>query len=1013
MNGGFKMSEIMRPIPFSSIINWSLKEYEQKGSIFGVREEKFYRNTDGTFIEMFGEKLSTPIGPAAGPNSQLTQNIIASYLAGARFVELKTVQIIDGEDLSKCVARPCINAEDECYNVEWSTEFTVPAAFNEYVKAWFAIQVLAKELGISDVRDFAFNMSVGYDLEGIKSDKVNTFIDGMIDASNSEIWKECKQYLLDNIDLFKNVTKEDIEKISPAVSPSITISTLHGCPPEEIEKIATYLLTEKKIPTYIKCNPTLLGYETARKIMDDMGYSYISFDDKHFKGDLKFADAKVMLTRLIALGKEQNLDFGVKITNTFPVDIKRNELPGEEMYMSGRSLYPLSTNVALKLSKEFNGQLPISYSGGADYFNIDRLIEAGIQPITVATTILKPGGYERLHQLAKKVSPLLKGKFTGVDVEKLQKLVDGLTEDKHHLKSSRHVASLKTDSKLNLFSCFISPCKEAGCPINQQIPEYVNLVSEGKYDEAFKVIAIDNALPSVTGTICDHNCQNKCVRNDYEGSVSIRKAKDMAAREAQDTFIKNMKPVAPKTKQTAVVIGAGPAGIAVSSYLQRNGLATTVLEKTDKPFGIVEHVIPAFRIAKEQTDRDYNMAVKAGVTFKYNVEPNYSIEDLKKEYDYVIIATGAWKEGVTPVKEGGDKVRDALEFLADSKANDCKLDLGKRVAIIGAGDVAFDCARAALRAPGVEESVVVYRRTIEFMPAMPEEIEESLEAGVVIKELVAPSTYDGKKLVVEIMELSDERDASGRKTVKGTGKFEELEFDTVIGAVGARVDSTLFASNGINMTERNIPILTENHETNIKNVYIAGDCRKGASNIVKAMADGKVIAKSILAKAGLAHDFVRVQINQPEKKLYEKKGVLKEAESKDRCLSCGQICELCCDVCPNRANLSITINKPEFALNHQIIHVDGMCNECGNCGIFCPHVGNPYKDKITLFWTEHDFMDSTNRGYLPLGDNKFKVRVENGDVVEYTAGDKTISNEMRLILDVLQNDYSYLFVPVK
>ncbi|HIT90752.1 MAG TPA: putative selenate reductase subunit YgfK [Candidatus Merdenecus merdavium] len=1007
------MSEIMRPIPFSDLINWSLKEYEEQGSIFGVRKDKFYRNEAGTFIEMFGEKLSSPVGPAAGPNGQLTQNIVASYLAGSRFVELKTVQIIDGEDLSKCVPRPCINAEDECYNVEWSTEFTVPAAFNEYVKAWFAIHVLAKELGISDVRDFAFNMSVGYDLEGIKSDKVNTFIDGMIDASNTEIWKECKEFLLNNLDLFKNVTKEDIENISPAVSPSITLSTLHGCPPDEIERIATYLLTEKHIHTYIKCNPTLLGYESARKIMDDMGYDYVSFDDHHFNDDLQFDDAISMLTRLIALGKKENLDFGVKITNTFPVEIKRNELPGEEMYMSGRSLYPLSTTVALRLSKEFKGELPISYSGGADFFNIDKLVEVGIQPITVATTILKPGGYERLNQLAKKVEPLLKGKFDGIKVDKLESLVNGLTEDKHHLKNTRTVASLKTNSKLGLFDCFMAPCRDAGCPINQQIPEYVNLVSEGKFDEAFEIIAIDNALPSVTGTICDHNCQNKCVRNDYESSVSIRKAKGLAAGNAQDNFLKNMKVVAPKTEQKAVVIGAGPAGIAVSYFLQRNGLSTTVLEKSDRPFGIVEHVIPGFRIGREQTDRDYNMAVKSGVTFKFNVDPNYSVEELKKEYDYVIIATGAWKEGITPVKEGGDKVRDALEFLADSKAHDCNINLGKRVAIIGAGDVAFDCARAALRAPGVEESVVVYRRTREFMPAMPEEIEESLETGVKIKELLAPVSYDGKKLTVEVSELTEERDASGRKTIRGTGKMEELEFDTVIGAVGARVDSTLFQSNGIVLDKWNRPIVNESNESSIKNVYIAGDCKAGAATIVKAIADAKFIAKDILAKAGLAHDFVRVTIKQPEKALYEKKGVLKDPTSQDRCLSCDQICEICCDVCPNRANVSITINKPEFGLNHQIIHLDGMCNECGNCGVFCPHVGNPYKDKITLFWTEHDFVDSTNKGYLPLGDNKFKVRIETGEVIDYTLGDKNISNEMRLILETLVRDYSYYFVNVK
>ena len=167
------MSELMRPIEFDKLIKWSFKECNSQGSIFGVKKEKFYKNKSGTNIEVFGDKISSPIGPAAGPNAQLSQNIIASYLAGSRFIELKTVQKMDGEELRKCIARPCINVEDEGYNVEWSTELTVEEAFDEYVKGYIAIHILSKEMEISDTKDFLFSMSVGYDLEGIKTDKIN------------------------------------------------------------------------------------------------------------------------------------------------------------------------------------------------------------------------------------------------------------------------------------------------------------------------------------------------------------------------------------------------------------------------------------------------------------------------------------------------------------------------------------------------------------------------------------------------------------------------------------------------------------------------------------------------------------------------------------------------------------------------------------------------------------------------------------------------------------------------
>ena len=288
------MSDIMTPIPFGKLMNWILEE-NKKGAVFGIKRP-FIADPDKTY-EIFGRKLETPFGPAAGPHTQLTQNIVASYVAGSRFFELKTVQKLDGEDLP--VSKPCIKADDECYNCEWSTELYVPQAFDEYVKAWFACKVLAREYGLGSPDGFQFNMSVGYDLDGIKTEKIDRFIEGMKDASETAVFKECRQWLLDNLDRFEKVSREDVEAISPNVCNCATLSTLHGCPPQEIERIARYLIEEKKVHTFIKCNPTLLGYEYARKIMDDMGYDYVAFGDFHFKDDLQYRDAVPMRTRRV------------------------------------------------------------------------------------------------------------------------------------------------------------------------------------------------------------------------------------------------------------------------------------------------------------------------------------------------------------------------------------------------------------------------------------------------------------------------------------------------------------------------------------------------------------------------------------------------------------------------------------------------------------------------------------------------------------------------------------------
>ena len=143
---------------------------------------------------------------------------------------------------------------------------------------------------------------------------------------------------------------------------------------------------EKGFNTFVKCNPTMLGYEHARSALDKMGFDYIQFDDHHFKADLQFEDAVPMFERLTELAKKNDLKFGVKLTNTFPVQVAAGELPSEEMYMSGRSLYILALSLAQKLTNAFDGTLPISFSGGIDAFNIQTVLETGIQPITVATT---------------------------------------------------------------------------------------------------------------------------------------------------------------------------------------------------------------------------------------------------------------------------------------------------------------------------------------------------------------------------------------------------------------------------------------------------------------------------------------------------------------------------------------------------------------------------------------------------------------------------------------------------
>ena len=996
------MSDIMTCMPFGQLMDWVLQEKKGQDTVFGVHRP--YTADPKNDMTIFTRNLETPVGPAAGPHTQLAQNIIASYYAGARFFELKTVQKMDGAELSACVNKPCILADDEGYNCEWSTELTVPDAMGEYIKAWFILHVIAKEFGLGAQDGFQFNISVGYDLAGIKGDKVNTFIDGMMEAKDTVIFQECRKWLLDNADKFQNFTREDIEAIPSNVCNSATISTLHGCPPQEIESIANYLLTEKHLNTFVKCNPTLLGYDFARKTMDKMGYDYMVFGDFHFRDDLQYEDAVPMLTRLMKLSEELGLEFGVKITNTFPVDVTRNELPSEEMYMSGKALFPLSISLAAKLSAEFAGKLRISYSGGADYYNIDKIVGCGIWPVTMATTLLKTGGYQRFTQVADKVEGICPKKWEGIDVDALKKLAADAITDGHHVKNIKPVPNRKSTKEVPLLDCFYAPCSE-GCPIHQDIPQYVALTGEGKYKEALEVILEKNALPFITGTLCAHNCMTKCTRNFYEESVNIRGTKLTAAEHGYEQLIGEIKAGEPNGKKVAVV-GGGPAGIAAAYFLAREGAAVTIFEKEEKAGGVIRYVIPGFRIGDAAIDKDISFIQKMGVEICTNTEIT-SVADLKAQgYDAVILAIGAGKPGTLKLEKG--ETVNALKFLRDFKANDGKLNIGKNVVVIGGGNTAMDTARAAKRTEGVEHVYLVYRRTKRYMPAAEDELLEVLKEGVEFKELLSPVSLDGGRLLCKKMKLG-QMDASGRAGVTETADVVEVPADTVIVAVGEKIDTDFYTANQIAVDERGkAKVNDKTLETSVSGVYVAGDGARGAATIVEGIRDAQLAVKDILGKE-ITRD---AAVTGDVKDCFEKKGILKHSKEakteEERCLTCNKVCENCVDVCPNRANISIKV--PGMAMN-QVIHVDYMCNECGNCKSFCPYASAPYKDKFTLFANEKDMADSKNDGFVVLDkENKTcKVRFV-GLITDCKAddpADKLYDGLKKLICAVI-DDYGYL-----
>ena len=630
------MSDKMQPVPFQKLLVWIFHEYTNQKSIFGIPSSKFYYVKEKGDEKIFDECLETPIGPAAGPHTQLTQNIICAYLTGGRFFELKTVQKLDDLKIDK----PCIDATDEGYNVEWSQELKLDESYDEYVKAWFLIHLIKNLFGLSkSKRGFVFNMSVGYDLDGIKTQRMDRFIEELKDASKNELFSNYKTILIkqisngnllerdfgfDRIKLEKLIS--EIENISTHISNSVTLSTMHGCPPHEIESIAKYLIKEKGLHTYVKLNPTLLGFDFVNDTLHKLRYNYIQLDKNSFDHDIQYQDAIPMINRLRSFASAYNKTFGIKLSNTLGVKNTIKALPGDDMYMSGRSLYPLTINLAYKLAKEFNGEINISYSGGANNNNIKEILETGIRPVTFATELLKPGGYLRLSQIAETIEKN-SSKFDKnfrKNLSQLKILAEASLLDKNYSKEKREITSIKIPKSLPVFDCYIAPCQEA-CPIHQDVASYIKLIEQKRYEEAYELIVSKNPLPHITGYICDHQCMYHCTRWDYDEPVLIRDLKKEAALNGFDSYIKKFKNnfSLNQNKLKVAVIGAGPSGLSAAYFLAKAGFDVTILEKEMNAGGIVQNVLPRFRLPKEAIEKDIGFIEKHGIRFIFGFNPNF------------------------------------------------------------------------------------------------------------------------------------------------------------------------------------------------------------------------------------------------------------------------------------------------------------------------------------------------------------------------------------------------------
>ncbi len=383
-------------------------EFESRNRIFDLPTGRFWSPSPDVDLSFsfLGRPAATPIGPAAGPHSQLAQNIVLSWLGGSRLFELKTVQILDELE----IARPCIDMATIGYNIEWSQELTLEQSLTEYVKASMMLDILARweplQTHLGEPGPHVLDMSVGYDLAGISNERVATFIRGMADAS-AEV-DRLRPMIPEPFAQFRDL------EFNTGLSDSLTLSTFHGCPPEEIEAITKHLIDVHDLDVIVKLNPTLLGYDTVAGIVnEELGYTDVDVKEQAFAEDLQFDRGTELIGELNEYAAERGHRFGIKLTNTLVVNNAKAWMPEETMYLSGAPLHVLASSLLDRLCDALpglldlpgqDGDVMVSFSAGVTKDNLADTLAMGVKPATICSDLLKPGGYGRLAPMLKSLT---------------------------------------------------------------------------------------------------------------------------------------------------------------------------------------------------------------------------------------------------------------------------------------------------------------------------------------------------------------------------------------------------------------------------------------------------------------------------------------------------------------------------------------------------------------------------------------------------------------------------------
>lgn len=1021
----------MNPPSIEQLLRFMLSSFEQKGEIFDIPEKLFYKHWHyhTLYTEKHGHKIHNPIGISSGPLTQLAQNIVTAWLCGARIIELKTVQPNTVDNRIK----PSIDIFNGAYNCERSQELSVEQAYDQYLTAWILIHILQHKLSLETYKRLdigtIFTMSLGYTLSDIRSDKMQWFVDKMTD---------CSQEKAEKISAIKSIYPDVVTlNIPDTISNSFIVNTWKGCSARELEYICKFLVIDKKLHPSIKFSPKLLGFKSVMAILSAEHTFEAEIKEEDFEDNIQYGEAISLIEDVTKISKEMDLEMTVKISNSLSCKNNTSQIPrsADEVFMSGRALHPIAVNLAAKLQSKFDGLLDISFSGGASASNIVNLIQSGFQTITVCTDLLKPGGPGRLHQYFNTLSKtfanyqaknirefiLKSGNAYSVSesaLENLRNYAIRTLSDPEYQTNELSGLSIKSTRPLHHYDCIKAPCTEAS-PLNIDTSSYCWFTNKNDANKAINAILADNPMPSVLGMIGDDPSRVNCVRNNYDYPVLMKEVEGFIAEyePEENTGL----PALPENGMNVAVIGGGISGLSCAWYLSRYGFAVDIYEAEEQPGGMVNTIVPSFRITNDALQKDIKRIKNAGIKILANTTIDKErFERIRKSYNYVYVSSGASASEKPDLDtKNAENVYDAIQFLKAVKKNP-DFAPGNNIAVIGSNWLAADVARAAIRLVGEDGYVALITPEQEKdlqinLPTLKALQDEEIE----IFEKCRAKSFNITGNAVESIETIAVEKIADKRSKKP--KYKDVEDSEQVFKFDAVVSCADLVANTKFLDKKNLKLKGKTKETAMEHVFAGGLLTNPLSSIMTVIADAKDAAMQISDKAGVAIperlfrqekdvDIEQLKIkktqvdkpNFPEQTPPEKRTgfepvvstlkpirALKEAA---RCLHCDTLCNICTEVCPNQAMIgfevdlnditipTITMDEEEFYVSehdkldvkqkHQVLVVNDWCNDCGNCTTFCPAAGSPNKDKLRVHFNRDRFNSDTN-GLLVIRNDKY------------------------------------------